>query len=244
MSKIFSSLNDIFYIIVPIGVVATAMIASLNIFLDRFTKQKRLEIEKLNQLHKTIRAKIADQQNEVAKEISEKLPRNLTAEDVDSKIASAVRSSFDTIASQSRDSIDFVSGLVNGYHQQALSQAKVQFWFSVITALIGFGYILMVAARASVDHLSGILNIVPGVVIDTVAFLFFRQAEQTRERATALYDRLRQDSQAEGTREMVNSIEDLQIRSLVKAQVALHMSGLTPKELDLQFAGQTKDEDT
>lgn len=64
--------------------------------------------------------------------------------------------------------------------------------------------------------------------------MFFKQAEKTRERATALYDRLRQDSQVESARAMVESIDDVQIRSLVKAQISLHMSGLSPKELDLQ----------
>jgi hypothetical protein len=32
---------------------------------------------------------------------------------------------------------------------------------------------------------------------------------------------------------IVESIEDIQIKSAVKAQIALHMAGLKPKEIDL-----------
>lgn len=137
------------------------------------------------------------------------------------------------------DSDDKLSGdplvqdLVNGYHQQALSQAKVQFWFSVFAAVVGFIYILNAGSKVNLDQLTTVFNILPGAVIEAVAALFFRQAENTRERATSLYDRLREDDQANQARALIHSIEDEKVRSMVKAQVALHMVGLKPKELDL-----------
>jgi len=94
-------------------------------------------------------------------------------------------------------------------------------------------YILNAGAHVDLAHIETTLNILPGVVIEAVAALFFRQAEQTRERATSLYDRLREDDQATQARGLIHSIEDEKVRSLVKAQVALHMVGLKPKELDL-----------
>ncbi|WP_041061942.1 TRADD-N-associated membrane domain-containing protein [Vibrio owensii] len=126
-----------------------------------------------------------------------------------------------------------VQDLVNGYHQQALSQAKVQFWFSVFAAVVGFVYILNAGVKVNTEDLSTVLNVLPGVVIEAVAALFFKQAENTRERATSLYDRLREDDHASQARALIHSIEDEKVRSLVKAQVALHMVGLKPKELDL-----------
>ena len=69
--------------------------------------------------------------------------------------------------------------------------------------------------------------------MDAVAFLFFRQASETRQRATELYDRLRRDKQMTESLRLVTSIEDLRVRSAVKAQMALHMSGLDPAPIDL-----------
>ena len=56
----------------------------------------------------------------------------------------------------------------------------------------------------------------PGVVIEATALLFFRQAEQTRQRATELYDRLRTDSQMQRAQETLQGIPDDQISSLVE----------------------------
>jgi len=126
-----------------------------------------------------------------------------------------------------------VESLISGYHEQALSQAQAQFWFSVIAATIGFGWILYAGMDIKPENLASALKTLPGVVMDAVAFLFFRQATETRQRATELYDRLRKDKQTTEAIVLVASIEDLKIRSSVQAQIALHMSGLEPTPIDL-----------
>lgn len=132
-----------------------------------------------------------------------------------------------------------VEQLVNNYHEQALNQAKVQFWFSIIAATIGFVWILYAGAGIQGTADTGMLVVAkvsktfPGVVMDAVAFLFFRQAAATRERATELYDRLRKDKQLTESAAIVASIEDVRLRSAVKAQLSLHMSGLQPNAIDL-----------
>jgi hypothetical protein len=77
------------------------------------------------------------------------------------------------------------------------------------------------------------MKILPGAVMDAVAFLFFKQATETRQRATELYDRLRTDKRNTESVNLVSSIEDVKVRSAVKAQIALHMSGLNPSPIDL-----------
>jgi len=126
-----------------------------------------------------------------------------------------------------------VEGLVANYHEQALSQAKVQFWFSIVAATVGFVWILYSGTGIQPDKLSTLSKTLPGVVMDAVAFLFFRQASETRQRATELYDRLRRDRQLTESASLVSSIEDVRLRSVVKAHLALHMSGLKPAEIDL-----------
>ena len=89
----------------------------------------------------------------------------------------------------------------------------MQFWFSVVAATVGFLYILYAAADFQADNWASLLKVLPGVVIDAVAVLFFRQAEQTRQRATELYDRLRIDSNTIVAKELLSSIEEVKIRS-------------------------------
>ena len=126
-----------------------------------------------------------------------------------------------------------IESLVNSYHQQALFQASVQFWFSVIAATVGFLYILYAAADFQADNWASLLKVLPGVVIDAVAVLFFRQAEQTRQRATELYDRLRIDSNTLVAKEVLSSIEEVKIRSIAQAQIALRLAGVVTKDFDV-----------
>jgi hypothetical protein len=68
--------------------------------------------------------------------------------------------------------------------KSGLGQARAQFWFSVVAATIGFAWILYGGAGISPDNLATVSKILPGVVMGSVAFLFFRQASETRQRAT------------------------------------------------------------
>jgi hypothetical protein len=126
-----------------------------------------------------------------------------------------------------------VESLINNYHEQALSQARAQFWFSVVAATVGFAWILYAGSTVTPENLASLWKTLPGAVMDAVAFLFFRQASETRQRATELYDRLRRDRQMSDSAILVSSIDDVRLRSAVKAQLALHMSGLSPTPIDL-----------
>lgn len=208
--------------------------AIANTLFGKKIKQEKLFEERIEQLSSTIAAKASEAKSLAVARVAEKLPKGGSPEELRKEIEKSIQIRGDLILNNvNQGEISFVQDLVNGYHQQALSQAKIQFWFSVIAATVGFIYILISASGAAAESANILLKILPGVVIDAVALLFFRQAEQTRERATALYDRLRTDNQMEKAKELVNSIEDIQIKSAVKAQMALHMAGLKPKEIDL-----------
>ncbi|NLZ53756.1 MAG: hypothetical protein GX892_11555 [Thermoanaerobacteraceae bacterium] len=120
-----------------------------------------------------------------------------------------------------------IEELINSYHRQALSQAGIQFYFSVVAAAIGFGIIMYMALTKSASgELELILKSLPGVAISSVAGLFFKQAGESRQRATELYDRLRTDKQLKGAVSLINSIDDVRIKSIIKAQIAMSMAGL------------------
>lgn len=129
--------------------------------------------------------------------------------------------------------IDLIQELSREYHVQAISQATAQFWFSLIAASAGFAYILFSTTLVNLEQWATIFNILPGVVIDAVAALFFVQAEKTRQRATELYDRLRTDKNLRISEKILNLIEDKTIRSVAQAQIAIHLAGLEQKEIDV-----------
>jgi hypothetical protein len=123
--------------------------------------------------------------------------------------------------------------LISSYHEQALSQAKVQFWFSVFAATFGFGWIIVSGIQIRTDQLSTVFGITPGAVMDAVAFLFFRQASETQRRATELFDRLRNDKKSGEALALVGAIPNPMVKSIVQAQLALHMAGLKQESIDV-----------
>lgn len=162
----------------------------------------------------------------------EKVPSGLQIDEFTRKIEE-IATKFSQVEPRRSEEFSAVENLINGYHEQALEQAKVQFWFSIFAATVGFGLIIYSSANIDIQNLGTVSKVLPGVVMDAVAFLFFKQAAETRQRATELYDRLRTDRRNSESIGLVSSIEDLKVRSAVKAQIALQMSGLNPSPIDL-----------
>lgn len=149
-------------------------------------------------------------------------------------IASVVEATASRIDERREEEWQVVRRLVSEYHHQALSQAKVQFWFSVIGASSGFALIIVAIIMALMQQtttIQTVLQVVPGIAIEAVAALFFKQAAETRERATALYDRLRTDRERTYALSLVDSIDNSNVRNAVKAELALHMAGLATSPL-------------
>ncbi|HEY0322342.1 MAG TPA: hypothetical protein VGC66_15400 [Pyrinomonadaceae bacterium] len=113
------------------------------------------------------------------------------------------------------------------YHDQAISQANILFWFSLAIATAGFTLISYVVLRGShVTDTQLLLKLLPGTAVEFVAVLFFKQAREVRQRATALYDRMRMDRWLKDVTVLADSIDDPKIRSDVKARLAFQMINL------------------
>ena len=180
------------------------------------------------------RSRADEAKSDIVKALSQRLPEGITGDELAERLSSELRIVGDVIVNQVvKPQTQLIEELVNSYHQQALSQARVQFWFSIFAATVGFGYILYAAKDISSENWTSVVNVLPGVVIDMVAALFFRQAEQTRQRATELYDRLRTDTQTILAKDLLSSIDDITIRSIAQAQIALKLSGVLTKEFDI-----------
>jgi hypothetical protein len=214
----------------PAAATAAAAFAAERILGFRKTKQKPQPSEDIAAIAETVRSEREGRKAAMAEVLAvQAMGENPTPERFREIVQAAMLQIDRTTDTVSKS----VEQLINNYHEQALDQAKVQFWFSVVAATIGFAWILYAGVGIQADKLGTVSKTIPGVVMDAVAFLFFKQAAETRQRATELYDRLRSDKQMAESSSIVASIEDVRLRSAVKAQLALHMSGLQPNAIDL-----------
>lgn len=223
----------------------TAVLGVIITFLSRRQSedQKKLN-ENAAKLADAIAADAAASRARALEMLTEKLPEATCVDDLVKTIEGVInrQDAWQNILSTTSEMKDGVSTdkrwpiverLIDGYHRQALSQAKIQFWFSVAAATVGFSWIMYAATTIEPSNFATYLTTLPGVIIDAVAVLFFKQAEDTRQRATELYDRLRDDNRDNQSILMVKEIPDEQIKSITQAQIALHMAGIQTESLDL-----------
>jgi hypothetical protein len=119
-----------------------------------------------------------------------------------------------------------VNDLLLSYHCQAINQANILFWFSLIAAAIGFSLLsYAIIMSPNLNELQLLLRSLPGTMIEIGAGLFFRQARQVRRRATALLDRLRVDRQLADAIALADTISDRRIQNVIKAYLATKMTG-------------------
>lgn len=117
--------------------------------------------------------------------------------------------------------------LIYNHHTQALSQSKIQFWFSLIAAVGGFIFIIVMVYNASASvWYDYVVRVLPGVIIEAVSVLFFSQSRETRERSSDFLNRLREDRQYEKGIAIAESISDEELKSTLKAEIALRLCGI------------------
>jgi len=122
---------------------------------------------------------------------------------------------------------DRIEGLIQNHHEQAITQSVIQFWFSLIASVVGFVFIIViVAVSEELQWYEYIVKTLPGVIIEAVSVLFFSQSKETRERASDFLNRLREDRQYAKSINLVETISDEKLRSLIKAEIALHLCGI------------------
>lgn len=220
------------YISLVTGLLAILTGFTFHFISSRLRREREFEGEKLELLADVVSTETALKKAAVLERIVERIPVGLTQIQFQA-LVTEISSRIPNIGVGESQTSEAVETLISNYHEQALGQAKAQFWFSVAAATIGFIWILWSGTSIDPTNLVSVSKTLPGIVMNAVAFLFFRQASETRLRATELYDRLRRDKLVSKSAALVGSIEDIRLRGAVKAQLALHMSGLTPSPIDL-----------
>lgn len=120
-----------------------------------------------------------------------------------------------------------IEELIQKHHEEAIWQSKVQFGLSVASSIIGFIFIIvMLAISNELKWYDYIAKTFPGAIIEVVSVLFFSQAKSTRDRASDFLNRLREDRQYEKSIDIVNTIDNPFLQSIVKAEIALHLNGI------------------
>jgi len=133
----------------------------------------------------------------------------------------------ESIKASTDQELPFETEQLAKYYGEVLAQSKVSFWFSLVFAVIGFLVIIISAFMYSSNpDSSTFVQMLAGVIIDSVAGLFFVQSRRAQQSMANFFDKLRLDRQHSDSKKLCESIENTIAKDALKIELALYYAGL------------------
>jgi hypothetical protein len=148
-----------------------------------------------------------------------------------SEDASRIRTLVEQSHAKEPKDIPFEIEQLANYYSQILAQSKVSFWFSLIFASLGFA-VIVVAAFLYKDTNTGatFAQFIAGIVMDTVAGLFFVQSRNAQKSMGEFFDKLRKDRAQVESRNLCEAIQSEQAKDALRVHLALYYAGVEQHE--------------
>lgn len=119
------------------------------------------------------------------------------------------------------------------HQQQAIIHSRIQFYTGLIMSIAGFLLIVYVVAFAlSSNSVTNILTISGSVIIEGISILFLKESHKLRQSAKEYHDKLIEESRQLQAIKIAETIDDVEIKSAIKAQLSLHMIGIHSDNID------------
>lgn len=120
--------------------------------------------------------------------------------------------------------------LLQEYHARSLTQSQLSFRFALGAAVFGFAFIMFSVFTVAVGGFdqAGVagLQLGAGVVVESVAGLFFVLSNQSRRMLGAFFDKLREDRKLDESLRLARELpESSAVRDRLQAALAIQLAG-------------------
>lgn len=124
--------------------------------------------------------------------------------------------------------------VMEAHQKQAINHSRIQFYTGLIMSIIGFILIIYVVAIAlsSNNSLISAITIVGSIVFEGISILFLKESHKLRQSAKEYHDNLSDNKKQLQAVKIAETIENPEIKSAIKAQLALHMIGIHSDNID------------
>ncbi|MER2058017.1 MAG: hypothetical protein ABTA16_04285 [Niallia sp.] len=123
---------------------------------------------------------------------------------------------------------------MESHQKQAINHSRIQFYTGLIMSILGFILIIYVVfiALSSDNSLISAITIIGSIVFEGISILFLKESHKLRQSAKEYHDNLSENNKQFQAIKIAESIEDPDIKSAIKAQLALHMIGIHSENID------------
>ncbi|PHD94546.1 TRADD-N-associated membrane domain-containing protein [Bacillus toyonensis] len=139
------------------------------------------------------------------------------------------------IKSKIEAALDENEEVMNIHQKQALMHSRVQFYTGIIMSILGFAffvYILFLSLDGSNNIALGI-KLTSSLIFEAIAVLFLKESHKLRESSKEYHDNLRENLKQQEAIKIAGVIQNEEIRSIIQAQLALHMIGIKSETIDI-----------
>lgn len=136
-----------------------------------------------------------------------------------------------TVFGEAVEKIPLETKHLDNYYAQVLTQSKAAFWFSLMFASMGFMVIIAAAMTYSDGKITAtVIQGIAGVIIDSVAALFFVQSKRAQVSMSEYFEKLRKDRQKVESRKLCDEISDPKLKDELRTRLALYYAGVEDYE--------------
>jgi hypothetical protein len=126
--------------------------------------------------------------------------------------------------------------LMSVHQKQALMHSRVQFYIGIVMSVIGFVffiYVVFMSLNSNNNNLEMGIKVTGSLIFEGISLLFLKESHRLRESSKEYHDNLYESNKHQEAIKIVDSIEDLKIQSAVKAQLSLHLVGVSSDNVDI-----------
>ncbi|WP_089607913.1 hypothetical protein [Bacillus cereus] len=114
------------------------------------------------------------------------------------------------------------------HQKQAIIHSRVQFYIGFFLII----YVVYTALRVNNALISSI-SILGSLILEAISLLFLKESQKLRQSAKEYHDNLSESNRHQEAIKVSNSIEDLEIKAAIQAQMALHLIGVASDNVDI-----------
>ena len=123
--------------------------------------------------------------------------------------------------------------LLSEYHSQGLAQSRISFWFSLISAAVGFIVIVVAITRLDGNPVrltadsKTFVTLIAGTIIEATSALFFVQSNKARQLMIEFFDKLRTDRKLDEALKLAETMADHTTKGKLQFLLALSFAEVT-----------------
>lgn len=117
------------------------------------------------------------------------------------------------------------------YHTQRLQQSRWAFYFSIASCIVGFGVIIFGVGWSVFTKNVEWIIFISGTIVDAIAALFLYLNNKANDKISEFFRELMFDSSKKDAQNLVQKIENREIRDELIVKLALHLSGVDDKKI-------------